>query len=95
MFQSNNPCIFTININNTQQKTNSFISCISARSAPQTLSLKDGCTVPFSKFLIIGLCNSSANCWFGIISLLIAPFYQKIYKPLKQDLFDIHHIADF
>ena len=49
---------------------NLLINCISARSAPQILSLKDDCTLRFSIFLIIGLCNSSANSWFDIISLL-------------------------
>ena len=43
---------------------------MSVRSAPQILSLKDEYTFHFSGFLIIGLCSSSNNCWFGIISLL-------------------------
>ena len=43
---------------------------MSARSAPQILFLKDGYTFRFSKFLIISLCNSSANSWFDITSLL-------------------------
>ena len=30
------------------------------------LSIKDECTFRFSKFLIIGLCNSLANFWFCI-----------------------------
>ena len=46
---------------------------MSARSTPQILSLKDEYTFRFSNFLIIGLCSSSANSWFGIISLLAAP----------------------
>ena len=54
---------------------NSFIillmNCISARSAPQILSLKDEYTFLFSNFLIIGLCNFSTNCWFYLISFLI------------------------
>ena len=54
---------------------NSFIillmNCISARSAPQILSLKDEYAFLFSNFLIIGLCNFSTNCWFYLISSLI------------------------
>ena len=38
------------------------INSISARSAPKILSIKDECTFCFSSFLIISLCNSSANC---------------------------------
>ena len=40
---------------------NLLIDCISARSAPQILSIKDDCTFLFLNFLVIGLCNSSAN----------------------------------
>ena len=94
--------------------SNLLINYISARSAPQILSIKDECTFPFSNFLIIGLCNSSANSLFEIFSFLIAlpeadlsrvakvsdreskaDFLSKIYKPLKQDPFDIHHILGF
>ena len=32
-------------------------SCISAKSAPQILSIKDECTFLFLSILIIGLCN--------------------------------------
>ena len=46
------------------------ITWISARSAPQ---IKDECTFHFSNFLLIGQCNYSSNCWFGIISLLTVP----------------------
>ena len=60
----------------------------------------------FLNFLIIDLRNFSANSWFEIFSFLIplleadlfaseADFCQKIYKPLKQDPFDIHHVLDF
>ena len=34
---------------------------------------KDESTFRFLDFLIIGLCNSSVNSWFCIISLLAAP----------------------
>ena len=43
---------------------------MSARSAPQLLSTKDKCTFVFLNFLIIGLCNSSANFLFKIFSFL-------------------------
>ena len=45
-----------------------FITSISARSAPQMLSLKDEYNFGFSYFLIIGLCDSSINCCFYINS---------------------------
>ena len=85
---------------NINPLSNLLIKCISARLAPQMLSIKVGCTFLFfsCKFLIIGLCNSSANSLLQIISFLIPlpeVFLSKIYKPLKQDLFDIHHILDF
>ena len=50
---------------------NLLINYISARSAPQILSIKGDCTFLFLNFLIIGLCNSSANCWSDIFSFLI------------------------
>ena len=77
---------------------NLLISCISAKSAPQILSIKGECTFLLLNFRIIGLCNSSANSLLGIFSFLILlpeVFYQKICKPLKQDPLDIHHILDF
>ena len=40
----------------------------------------------------------SARLLIEILSFLIAPakvFYQKIYKPLKQDPFVIYYISDF
>ena len=65
-----------------------LINCISVKSAPKVLSLKGEFIFRFSiilkkilKFLIIGFGNSSANCWFGIISLLAVPpeyFLEKI-----------------
>ena len=48
------------------------LNCISARSPPQILSLKDECTFRFSNFVVICLCNSSATCRFEIILILIA-----------------------
>ena len=45
---------------------NLLINCISSKSAPQILSIKGDCTFLFLDFLIIGLCNSSANSLFEI-----------------------------
>ena len=50
---------------------NLLINCISTRSAPQTLSIKVQCS-----FLIIRLCNSSANSLFQIFSFLIADLFR-------------------
>ena len=46
------------------------INCIPARSVPQILSLKNEHTSRFLNFLIIGLWNTSANCWSDKFSLL-------------------------
>ena len=43
----------------------------SAKSAPQILSIEGECTFLLLTFLIIGLCNSSANPLLEIFSLLI------------------------
>ena len=50
-----------------------LINCIPARSALQILSIKDECTFLFSNFLIIGLCNSSANSLLEKNSILNVP----------------------
>ena len=50
---------------------NLLVNCISARSVPQILSIKDECAFSFLNFLITGLCNSSANSLFEIFSFLI------------------------
>ena len=76
---------------------NLLINCICARSMTQTLSIKEY-TFLLINFLIIGLCNSSANSLLEIISFLIVPpeiFYQKNYESLKQVHVDIHRILDF
>ena len=52
---------------------NSCFNFISARSATQIFCKKDEFTFCFSKFLIIGFCNSSANSWFNIFSFLTPP----------------------
>ena len=56
---------------------NLLINCISAKSAPQILSIKYEYTFRFSNFLIIGLCYFSTICVFSkITSVLIpVPFY--------------------
>ena len=50
---------------------NLLINSIFARSAPQIFSIKNYCTFLLLNFLIIGLCNSSANSLFKIFSFLI------------------------
>ena len=50
---------------------NLLIHCISARSAPKILAIKDECTFRLSNFLIIALCYSSGNCC-SVIFLLAA-----------------------
>ena len=52
---------------------NLLINCKPARSTPQVLSIKDECSFRFSKFLLIGLCNYSANSWFVMFSFLLPP----------------------
>ena len=50
---------------------NLLTNCISTRSAPQIISIKGECTFLFLSFLIIGLCNSSANSLLEIFLLWI------------------------
>ena len=45
---------------------NLLINCLSTRSAPQILSIKDVCTFLFLNFLIIHLCNYCANSLLDI-----------------------------
>ena len=62
-----------ISITNNKKQiplSNLLINCISARSAPQILSIKDECTFRFLNFVIMGLCNSSANLVFEKLSFL-------------------------
>ena len=69
--------VFILITHNTKQipLLNLLINFIFAKSAQQILSLKDKYTFRLSKFLIFGLCNSSANCQFGIISLSITDLF--------------------
>ena len=79
-----------------------LMNCISARSAPQILSLKSECTFLSLNLLITGLYSPSANSkgrcflkyshfWHHYQKLL----YQKIYRPLKQVRVDVRHISKF
>ena len=61
---------------------NLLINCISTRSAPQILSLKDECAFHFSNFLIIGLCNSSVNFSFCSILFVTEPLARFLSKNL-------------
>ena len=76
---------------------NFFLNCISARSVAQIFSIKGDCIFRLLNFLVIDLCNSSAETLFKIFSfsILQKSFYRRNCKPLKQDLFDIHHITIF
>ena len=58
-------------IENVNPLLNLLIICISARSAPQILSIKIECTFHFLNFPMTGLCNSSANCLSDILSILL------------------------
>ena len=40
---------------------NLLMNCITARSTPQILYIKDECNFFSLNFLIVGFCNSSAN----------------------------------
>ena len=58
---------------NVNPLLNLLINRISARSAPQILSVKGECTFLFLNFLIMGLCDSSAYSLLDIISFLTVP----------------------
>ena len=51
---------------------NLLINCTSAKPVSQILSIKGECTFHLWKFLIIGLCSSSANSLLEIFSFLIS-----------------------
>ena len=57
---------------NINSLLNFLNNCISTKSAPQILSIKGECTFLLLNFLIIGLCNSSAN-YLLEISLIPLP----------------------
>ena len=74
------------------------MNCISATSSPQILSMKGEYTFLLLNFLRIALCNSFTNSLSEIFLFLMPrpeAFYQRTDGPLKQGLFDIHHILDF
>ena len=84
------------NNKNLNPLSNLLLKCISARSAPQILSIKVDCTYLFLKFLIIGLCNFSVKSLLEIFSFSLFHlkfFYEIVYKTLKQVHVDVHHIA--
>ena len=77
--------MFTVNINNTWWKSKSIINllinCMPAKSVPQILTIKDGCTFRFANFLVRGWCSSSAKsvfCMTSFLTALPAVFYRKI-----------------
>ena len=55
---------------------NLLINWISAKSAPQILSIKSECTFPFSNFPVIDLRYSSANSLFVIYSFLASDLFR-------------------
>ena len=61
------------------------ISCISAGSAPQILSIKVECTFLFLNFLKIGLCNFSANSLFNTFSFLVADLFRAAHMAKVSD----------
>ena len=66
---------------NLNHLLNFLINYISAKSAPQIfLNLEQ--TVLFYKFLIIGLCNSLANCSYNSIGILPPPTVDSLSKNL-------------
>ena len=59
------------------------IRCTLARSIPQILSIKEvkeELALCFLNFLKMGLCSSSANCWF-FLTILLAPVPAKRADP--------------
>ena len=58
---------------NLNHLLNLLINHISARSVPQILCIKDERTFLLLNFLLIGLCNSSANPLLEIISFSTVP----------------------
>ena len=60
---------------------NSLIICISARPAPQILSIKDEHTFRFLNYLVIGLCNCSAISLFDIFRFLTADLFSSVAAP--------------
>ena len=64
---------------NPNPLSNLLINCIFTKSAPQVLSIKDYCTFLLEKFLIIGLCNSSANSLLEMSLFLLADLFSRTY----------------
>ena len=70
---------------------NLLINCISARSAPQILSIKGEYTFIFLNFLIAGLCNFSANSLLEIFPIPLP----KVHLSGVAKVFDCARKADF
>lgn len=81
LFQWKNLGISVVNKNNENLTSllHLVISCMSARSAPQILPQLEEYT-----FLVMVLCNSSANCWSSeIIAIHLCPaFLSKIFQTI-------------
>ena len=71
---------------------NLLLNCISAKSAPRTFSIKGECTFPLLKFLITGLCNSSASSLLEAISFLVADLFASVKA--QPEKFFIEKIID-
>ena len=91
--------IFSITHNkNIHPSLNLLINGISARSTPQKLSIEGDCTFLLWNFIIIDLCNSSANSLFKLFSFLIPlpeTFLSKKLETIEAIPRCIHHIFDF
>ena len=60
---------------NLRSLSNLLINCISARSSPQTLSIKGECTFLLLNFVVIGFCNSPSNSLLEIFLFLVGYFF--------------------
>ena len=83
IFLRNNACVFTENIK-AQNKNqipllDSLISCISAKSAPQILSIKDECTFLFYYFIIFLFFFLITAIYFLILAAI-----GKIFIPIAE-----------
>ena len=69
-------CLIYISIahnENLNPLLNLLKNCLLAKSAPHLFPITDEYTFRFSNFLIIGLCNSSANSLLDLMLFLIVP----------------------
>ena len=75
--------------------SNLLDNSISARSAPQIVSIKDECIFPFSNFPIVSLRNSTANSLFYMILFLTASSAVFLSKNVAKPIFDQSNIKCF